>query len=54
MVGRILLCALSVGGLCSFVPDRVASSEANPLRDGAVLLLELGQLLLGPEGLVAL
>ena len=45
---------LSLGVSARFVPDRVARSEANPLRDGAVLLLELGQLLLGPEGLVAL
>lgn len=36
------------------VPDGVAGSEADPLRDGAVLLLGLSQLLLGAEGLVGL
>lgn len=35
-------------------PDGVASSEANPLRHRAVLLLRLGKLLLGSERLVAL
>lgn len=35
-------------------PDGVASSEANPLRHRAVLLLGLGKLLLGTERLVAL
>lgn len=35
-------------------PDGVASSESNPLRNWAVLLLGLGQLLLGSERLVAL
>lgn len=37
-----------------FVPDRVASAKSDPLRDRAVLLLGLGQLLLGTERLVAL
>lgn len=37
-----------------FVPDGVTSSQANPLGNGAVLLLGLGQLLLGAERLVAL
>jgi hypothetical protein len=36
------------------VPDGVASAETNPLRNRAVLLLSLGKLLLGLEGLVAL
>jgi hypothetical protein len=36
------------------VPDGVAGSEADPLGDGAVLLLRFGKLLLGAEGLVAL
>jgi len=36
------------------VPDGVASPETDPLRNGAVLLLGLGQLLLGAEGLVGL
>jgi hypothetical protein len=35
-------------------PDGVASAKANPLRNRAVLLLGLGQLLLGSECLVAL
>lgn len=38
----------------SIVPDGVVGSEANPLGDGTVLLLGLGQLDLGPETLVAL
>lgn len=36
------------------VPDGVASAQANPLGDGAVLALSLSKLLLGAEGLVAL
>jgi hypothetical protein len=36
------------------VPDSVTSSETDPLRDGAVLLLRFGELLLRAEGLVAL
>lgn len=36
------------------VPNGVAGSETNPLRDRAVLLLRLGELLLRPERLVAL
>lgn len=36
------------------VPDGVASAKANPLGDGPVLLLGLGQLDLGAERLVAL
>lgn len=36
------------------VPDRVISTEANPLGHRAVLLLRLGKLLLGAERLVAL
>lgn len=41
-------------GLGRNAPDGVVSSEANPLRNRAVLLLGLGQLLLGTERLVAL
>lgn len=37
-----------------FVPDGVASAEPDPLGDGSVLLLGLGQLLLDTESLVAL
>lgn len=36
------------------VPDGVASSESDPLRDRAVLLLRPRKLLLGAESLVAL
>lgn len=36
------------------VPDGVASSQADPLRDWAVLLLSLRKLLLRAEGLVGL
>jgi hypothetical protein len=36
------------------LPDGVASAQANPLGDRAVLALSLGKLLLGAEGLVAL
>ena len=45
------------GVLCSrglIVPDGVVRSETDPLRNGAVLLLRLGELLLGAERLVAL
>jgi len=34
------------------VADRVASAQADPLRDGAVLASHLGKLALGAEGLV--
>lgn len=37
-----------------YLPDGVASAQANPLRDGTVLALSLSKLLLGAEGLVAL
>lgn len=37
-----------------FVPDGVAGAQANPLGNGAVLLLRLGELLLRAESLVAL
>lgn len=40
--------------LGSSLPDGVASPETNPLRDGTVLLLSFGKLLLGAERLVAL
>lgn len=36
------------------LPDGVAGAQTNPLRDGAVLLLSFGKLLLGAESLVAL
>ena len=36
------------------VPDGVASPEADPLGNRAVLLLSFGKLLLGAEGLVGL
>ncbi len=36
------------------VPNGVSGSEANPLRNRAVLLLRLSELLLRPERLVAL
>lgn len=36
------------------VPDGVVRSETNPLGDGTVLLLRLGELLLRAERLVAL
>lgn len=36
------------------VPDGVVGPQANPLGDGAVLLLRAGKLLLGAEGLVGL
>lgn len=36
------------------VPDGVTSPETDPLRDRAVLLLRLGELLLRSERLVAL
>jgi len=35
------------------VSDGIASPQTNPLRDGAVLLLRSGELLLGAEGFVA-
>jgi hypothetical protein len=37
----------------SVVSNGVTSPEANPLRDGTVLLLSFGKLLLGTETLVA-
>lgn len=36
------------------LPNGVPSSETDPLRDGTVLLLRFGKLLLGAERLVAL
>ena len=38
----------------NIVPDGVASPKADPLRNWAVLLLRLCELLLGAEGLVGL
>ena len=43
-----------VGYFGASIPDGVASLQANPLGDGPVLLLGLGQLLLGAERLVGL
>ncbi len=37
-----------------YIPYGIASSQTNPLRDGTVLFLRFGKLLLGPEGLVGL
>lgn len=51
-VGEIVVVVARKKGLNA--PDGVASSEANPLRHRAVLLLRLGKLLLGSERLVAL
>jgi len=44
----------SLAPMASFcvVADGVASSQANPLRNGTILLLSSRKLLLGPEGLV--
>jgi hypothetical protein len=41
-------------GTCESLPDRVTSSQADPLRNRSVLLLGSGELLLRAEGLVAL
>jgi hypothetical protein len=43
-----------LAGAGRFVPNGVASAEPNPLGNGPVLLLGLGQLLLDTESLVAL
>jgi hypothetical protein len=45
---------VSRAGPGSFVPDGVVGAQTDPLRDGTVLLLGLGQLLLGAERLVGL
>lgn len=45
---------LSEAGPGSIVPDGVVGAQTDPLRDGTVLLLGLGQLLLGAERLVGL
>lgn len=37
-----------------YLPDGVTGPETNPLRDGTVLLLSFGKLLLGTETLLAL
>jgi hypothetical protein len=42
---------LSLG---SIVPDGVVGAQTNPLRDRTVLLLRLGELLLGAERLLGL
>lgn len=44
---------VGIGGECD-EPDGVAGPEADPLGDGAVLLLRLRKLLLGAERLLAL
>lgn len=41
-------------GKLQVVPNGVSGPETNPLGNGAVLLLRLGELLLCPERLVAL
>lgn len=41
-------------GAGSIVPDGVVGAQTDPLRDGTVLLLRLGELLLGAERLVGL
>jgi hypothetical protein len=41
-------------GRYDFIPNGVAGAEPDPLRNGPVLLLGLGQLLLDTESLVAL
>lgn len=46
--------AENYAGLIAIVPYGVTSSQTDPLRDGTVLLLGLGQLLLRTESLVAL
>lgn len=46
--------SLSIRRLIRCLPDGVAGPQANPLWDGAVLLLRFGELLLRPEGLVGL
>ncbi len=53
---RLVLCSLLPPVFSSVlsVPNSVAGAKTDPLRDGAVLLLGLGQLILGPERLVAL
>lgn len=38
----------------SDLPDGVAGAQTDPLRDGTVLALSFGKLLLGAESLVAL
>jgi hypothetical protein len=37
-----------------YLPDGVSGSQADPLRNGTILLLRFGKLLLGAEGFVAL
>lgn len=49
-----LLMSSPVGFSGLSIPDGVASLQADPLGDGPVLLLGLGQLLLGAERLVGL
>ena len=52
-LGRVVFGVfLLVGG--RNLPDGVAGAQTNPLRDGAVLTLSFGKLLLGAESLVAL
>jgi hypothetical protein len=49
-----ILLSNPVGCFGASIPDGVASLQANPLGNGPVLLLGLGQLLLGAERLVGL
>lgn len=47
-------CCCSSSILSHLVPDGISRPQANPLRDGSVLLLGSRELLLGAEGFVAL
>ena len=48
-IARDVLCSESCREGSGAVPDGVAGPEANPLGDGAVLLLRARKLLLGAE-----
>jgi hypothetical protein len=49
-----ILLSSPVGCIEAGIPDGVVGLQADPLGDGPVLLLGLGQLLLGAERLVGL
>jgi hypothetical protein len=49
-----ILLSFPVGCIEASIPDGVVGLQADPLGDGPVLLLGLGQLLLGAERLVGL
>lgn len=49
-----ILLSIPVGCFGASIPDGVVGLQADPLGDGPVLLLGLGQLLLGAERLVGL